>query len=121
LIEEYLLVCLSGDAARFICASTRRPQLRRSLEGAGPELKQLRQLWEGLEPESERALVIALGTLPVLDGGNPEASIYRLWKRAHRLLTENRQRTQIAGLALHLLHVRRMTGPEVEDFLKRLP
>lgn len=120
LIEDYIVVCLSGDAARFICASTRRPHLRRSSAGAGPELKQLRLLWECLEPESERALVIALGTLPVLDEGDPEATIYRLWKRAHRLLRESRQRIQLAELARHLLRNKQMSGAEVEDFLKHV-
>lgn len=120
LTAEYITVCLAGDAGRFIYAAARRRQLRRSREGAGPELRHLRLLWDCLEPESERALIVALGTLPKLDEGDAEASMYRLWKQAHRMLRQKHQRTQLDELARHLLQVRRMSGREVEEFLKRL-
>lgn len=119
LIEEYVTVCLAGDAGRFIHTESRRCQLQRSLQGAGPELRQLRLLWECLEPETERALVVALGTLPKLDDGDPEASVMRLWKRACRLLRQHGQRSELDQLARHLLKVRQMTGTEVVEFLKR--
>ena len=119
LIEDYITVCLAGAAGRFAYSDARRGQVQRSMQGAAHELRQLRLLWECLEPESERAFIIALGTLPKLDEGDPEATMYRLWQRAHRLLSNNPQRTNLNRLARKLLEARQMTGFEVEAFLKR--
>jgi hypothetical protein len=118
LIEDYLTACVSGAAARFIRSEQRQRQFGRCVQGAALEVRCLREIWQGWEPESERALVVALAFLRDKDGGDAEATMYRLWHRAVRILQAPAEREQLDRLARQLLTVGSITGRKVDQFLK---
>jgi hypothetical protein len=119
LIEDYVTVCLAGVAGNFIRTESIRCPLKRSMGSAGFELAHLRWVWRGESSECDRAFAIAFSHLPEIDGGDVEATLYRLWHRAVRILREPSQRSQLDRLARELVKTGRMGGDVLEEFLKK--
>jgi hypothetical protein len=118
-VEDYCTACLAGLAGRAIRAETRRKRVG-LCDPAVLELKNVKAVLRCDEREPDRAFAIVFAALGEIDGGNSEGTVYRLYKRAHRLLCQPRQTEQLNRLARHLLQIGRMSGDEVQQFLKNV-
>jgi hypothetical protein len=116
-VENYATTLLAG-AASFIRVQDQRCHLRRSFGDAGLEIKFLREVWQCLQREPDRAAAIICGSLGEYDDGDVEATARRLWTRAVRLLRQKVQYQQLKSLATQLMTVKQMTGEEVCRLLK---
>jgi hypothetical protein len=112
-IENYVTALLAGSAAVFIRVQDARCHLKRSYGDAGLEAKFLREVWQCLQPESDRALSIVVAWLGAYDDGNAEATTRRLWHRAVRILRQPQHYQQLKTVAQSLTEMRQMTGEEV--------
>jgi hypothetical protein len=117
-VEDYCVTCLAGLAGRAIRAETRRKRVG-LCDPAVLELKNVKAVLRCDEREPDRAFAIVFAALGEVDGGNSEGTVYRLYKRALRLLCQPPQTEQLNRLARHLLKVGRMTGDEVAEFLDK--
>ena len=108
---------LAGSAASFLRAQEQRCQIKRSLGDAGLEMKFLREIWQCLQPEPDRAVAIVCGSLGKFDDGDAEATIRRLWHRAIRLLRQTAIRAKLDRLTRELERTGRLTGDKVERLL----
>jgi hypothetical protein len=118
-IEDYVTTILAGSAASFIRAEDRRCRLKQSLGSAGLEQRFLRQVWQCLQPETDRAVAIICGSLGSVDDGDVEATTRRLWHRAVRILRQPTHHQQLKSLARHIAEVKRMTRSEIIRVLNR--
>jgi hypothetical protein len=116
-VEEYATALLAGLAANYVCAEARRGQIKRSHGGAGLEMKYLREIWQSLQPEPDRAIAIIFGSLGKFDDGDAEATTRRLWHRAVRLLRQPKLHGQLNRLARELKEKGRMTHDEIDRLL----
>ena len=62
-VENYATALLAGSAASFIRVQDQRCHLKRSLGDAGLEMKFLREVWQCLQREPDRAVAIICGSL----------------------------------------------------------
>ena len=85
---------------------------------AGLEMKFLREVWQCLQREPDRAVAIICGSLGEYDDGDIEATTRRLWHRAVRLLRQDVPYLQLKSLAKRLMTVKQMTGEEICRLLK---
>lgn len=51
-----------------------------------------------------------------MDGGDPNATIYRLWSQAKRLLQQPSRRERVVRLTSQLMEVRELTGEQIGQF-----
>lgn len=116
-VQEYLTMLVAGSVGRLIWMEIRRPQCSRAYAGASLEWRCLSEAIDCLERETDRAFAIALGRLKDVDGGVPNACLFRLWQRAKRMLYCPPRRDQVLHLARQLLKVEQMRGEEVHQFL----
>ena len=117
-VENYATALLAGSAASFIRVQDHRCHLKRSLGDAGLEMKFLREVWQCLQREPDRAVSIICGSLGDYDDGDVEATTRRLWNRAVRVLRQKPQYEQLKLLAKRLMAVKQMDGEEVHRLLK---
>jgi hypothetical protein len=117
-VENYATALLAGSAASFIRVQERRCHLKRSYGNAGLEMKFLREVWECLQREPDRAVAIICGSLGEYDDGDVQATTQRLWHRAVRVLRQEKHKQQLRLLATRLMEVKQMTGEEVRQLLK---
>jgi hypothetical protein len=116
-VEDYATTLLSGSAAAFIRVQDQRHLSKRSIDDAGLDLEFLRQVWQCLQPEPDRAIAIICGSLGSVDDGDVETTTRRLWHRAVRILRQRQYYWQLQRLARHLREVEKMSGTEVLQFL----
>jgi hypothetical protein len=117
-VENYSTTLLAGSAASFIRVQDQRCHLKRSLGDAGLEMKFLREVWQCLQREPDRAVAIICGSLGAYDDGDIEATTRRLWNRAVRLLRQDVTYLHLKSLANQLATVKQMTGEELCRLLK---
>jgi hypothetical protein len=96
-VESYATTLLAGSAASFIRVQGQCCHLKRSFGDAGLEMKFLREVWQCLQREPDRAVAIICGSLGDYDDGDVEATTRRLWTGAVRIL---RHKTQYEHLKL---------------------
>lgn len=112
-VECYATTLLAGSAASFIRVQDQRCHLKRSLGDDGLEMKFLREVWQCLQREPDRAVAIICGSLGEYDDGDIEATTRLLWNRAVRLLRGDVAYQQLKSLANQLMTVKKMTGEEI--------
>jgi hypothetical protein len=116
-VDNYATVLLSGSAASFIRVKDGRRHLQRCYGDAGLEMSFLREVWQCLQREPDRAAAIICGSLGEYDDGDVEATAARLWCRAVRMLRQPKQYDQLKRLACRLFEVKEMAGRDVRDLL----
>jgi hypothetical protein len=116
-LEEYIMTCLAGSAARCIRLEDLRGPLKQSLGNADLELEQLREMWQCSEPETDRAFALVFGSFGQIDDGDSDATLYRLWRRTLHLLRMPKHYDQLNRLARRLYDVTTMSGEEISTFL----
>src|SRR4051812_17214431 len=79
-VEDYVTTLLAGSAASYIRVHDQRGHLKRSLGDTGLELRFLREVWQCLQREPDRAAAIICGCLGSYDDGDVEATALRLWR-----------------------------------------
>jgi hypothetical protein len=117
-VEDYATTLLAGSAASYIRARDKRCHLKRSLGEAGLEIKFLRQIWQSLHREPDRAIAIIFGSLGAFDDGDTEGTTRRLWHRAVCILQQQPYSDQLRRLARELTSLGELTGAEVHELLK---
>jgi hypothetical protein len=117
-VEDYATTLLAGSAASCIREQDRRCHLKRSLGDAGLELSYIRQVWQCLRREPDRAVSIICGSLGHYDDGDVEATTLRLWRRAVRVLRHDVQYQHLKTLVKKLLISKQMSGDEIYRLLK---
>ena len=81
-------------------------------------MKFLREVWQCLQQEPDRAVAIICVSLGEYDDGDVEATARRLWTRAVRMLRQKEAYQQLKSLANRLMKVKQMTGEEVRQLIK---
>jgi hypothetical protein len=109
-VEDYCTALLAGSAGRFICAESRRCHLKRTLGSAGLEEGFLRELYECVQCEPDRAMAIIVGSLGDFDDGDAKATTRRLWHRAIRILRQPMYNNWLKRLIWRLKQVREIDG-----------
>ncbi len=117
-VEDYATTLLAGSAASFLRVESQRCPLKRSLGDAGLEMRFLREVWQCLQREPDRAVSLICGSLGAFDDGDVEATTLRLWRRAIHLLRQEPQADQLKRLARRLSEVRHLSGDQVSRLLK---
>ncbi len=118
-VENYVTTLLAGSAASYIRVQDQRSQIKRSFGEAGLESKFLREVWQCVQREPDRAVAIIAGSLGAYDDGDVEATTIRLWRRAVRIFRQQAQYEQLELLASELTRSRELNGDKIRDLLKR--
>ena len=116
LLEEYVMTCLAGSAARYIRLDDLRGPLKKSLGSAGLELEQLRKMWQCSDAETDRAFALVFGSMGQIDDGDTDATLLRLWRRTIGLLRNPAYYKQLNQLAMHLSQVKQMSASQIASY-----
>lgn len=113
-MEDYITTLLAGSAATFLKTMDERCQVKRSFGDAGLEMQFLREIWQGLQREPDRAISLIFGSLGHVDEGDIEATARRLWHRAIRILRQPKVNTKLQRLVRRIEDVRKMSGAQID-------
>jgi len=102
----------------LIFRRSQQSQILRAYDGVRLEWDCLCRALACSTKEADMAFAIILGRLKSVDGGDPSATIYRLWSRANGLLMEPPKRKRVVRLAAYLRQQGKVKGADICQFLK---
>jgi hypothetical protein len=114
---NYTTVLLSGGVGRVIGLEAYLAYPEPHLEMARLERAYLAEARLCREPETDRAMAIAIGWLRNYNGGNADATFAQLWHRADRLLRTPHHAQRVDRVVRDLKKERILAGDEISRIL----
>jgi hypothetical protein len=115
--ENYVTVCLGGIAGELLYVLSRRTHFQRVQGDAIVYWKFWRRAMSCEDSQVDRAFAITFALLTKCDAADAECTLWRLMRRAVKLLRQSRQREQLNRLARRLREDGHLTGAQVLETL----